>query len=385
MVEQGGGGLAPVGVGMVHGHAALVAHGHPDPVPFDPGAQVVGGQAPVGGHRRAAEPGEDDFGFSEKLAERGANLGNLPERGGTGAGQRRDRRRRDPRREVGARPVARRLVFASVVVLEADLRRSERRALRYPLALCADRPPESERPGDLGQRPIVPAVVDHAVVRYRDRASARERHDAGRDVDRRDEGVEVDLAAPLVPASAHPVDEHVQRRGDVDPARVSQSAIGELDGEGEVTGGVIVMRSGKNALETIDAVKAKFASLQSSLPPGVEIMTGSDTFICEAMVLGCDGALIGFAGTATAELIDMHRRVVAKDFAGALAIWERLGPLARYCWRNPIRDYRPRMKEVLVMQGLIAHAAVRPPQLGVGSEERAELRRLAAFAGLLKR
>jgi 4-hydroxy-tetrahydrodipicolinate synthase len=101
------------------------------------------------------------------------------------------------------------------------------------------------------------------------------------------------------------------------------------------------------------------------------------------MVMGCDGALIGFAGTATAELIDMHRRVVAKDFVGAFAIWERLGPLARYAWRNPIRDYRPRMKEVLKMQGLIAYATVRPPQLGVSAEERAELKRLATHAQLL--
>jgi len=48
--------------------------------------------------------------------------------------------------------------------------------------------------------------------------------------------------------------------------------IGELDGEGEVAGGVIVMRSGKNALETIHAVKLKLKSLQSSLPGGVEIV-----------------------------------------------------------------------------------------------------------------
>ena len=120
-----------------------------------------------------------------------------------------------------------------------------------------------------------------------------------------------------------------------------------------------------------------------SLPRKLGIMTGSDTFICEAMVMGCDGALIGFASTATAELIDMQRRVAAKDFVGAFAIWERLGPLARYAWRNPIRDYRPRMKEVLKMQGLIPHATVRPPQLGVDDAERAELRRLATFAGLI--
>jgi Cu(I)/Ag(I) efflux system membrane protein CusA/SilA len=48
--------------------------------------------------------------------------------------------------------------------------------------------------------------------------------------------------------------------------------IAELDGEGEVVGGVIVMRSGKNAQATIDAVKAKLATLKASLPSGVEIV-----------------------------------------------------------------------------------------------------------------
>jgi 4-hydroxy-tetrahydrodipicolinate synthase len=122
-----------------------------------------------------------------------------------------------------------------------------------------------------------------------------------------------------------------------------------------------------------------------TLPRKLGIMTGSDTFILEAMIMGCDGALIGFAGTATAELVAMHRAVVARDFAAAFAIWERLGPLARFCWRAPIRDYRPRMKELLKLQGLIPHAAVRPPQLGVDDAERAELRRLAMQAGLIDR
>ncbi|MEG2154046.1 MAG: efflux RND transporter permease subunit [Burkholderiaceae bacterium] len=52
--------------------------------------------------------------------------------------------------------------------------------------------------------------------------------------------------------------------------------IAELNGQGEVVGGVIVMRSGKNALETIDAVKAKLESLKPSLPPGVEIVETYD-------------------------------------------------------------------------------------------------------------
>jgi len=52
--------------------------------------------------------------------------------------------------------------------------------------------------------------------------------------------------------------------------------IAELDGEGEVAGGVIVMRSGKNALETIAAVKAKLGELKKGFPQGVEIVETYD-------------------------------------------------------------------------------------------------------------
>jgi Cu(I)/Ag(I) efflux system membrane protein CusA/SilA len=52
--------------------------------------------------------------------------------------------------------------------------------------------------------------------------------------------------------------------------------IAELDGQGEVTGGVVVMRSGKNARTTIEAVKTKLGELKASLPPGVEIVTTYD-------------------------------------------------------------------------------------------------------------
>jgi Cu(I)/Ag(I) efflux system membrane protein CusA/SilA len=52
--------------------------------------------------------------------------------------------------------------------------------------------------------------------------------------------------------------------------------IAELNGQGEVVGGLVIMRYGKNALTTIDAVKARLAELQKSLPPGVEIVTTYD-------------------------------------------------------------------------------------------------------------
>ncbi|MDE2421152.1 MAG: efflux RND transporter permease subunit [Gammaproteobacteria bacterium] len=52
--------------------------------------------------------------------------------------------------------------------------------------------------------------------------------------------------------------------------------IAELNGQGEVVGGVIVLRAGKNARETINAVKAKLEDLKKSLPAGVEIVTTYD-------------------------------------------------------------------------------------------------------------
>ncbi len=69
------------------------------------------------------------------------------------------------------------------------------------------------------------------------------------------------------------------RLGDVARIQVGpemRRGIAELNGEGEVAGGIVVMRYGKNALETIDAVKAKLEQLKPSLPPGVEIVPTYD-------------------------------------------------------------------------------------------------------------
>ncbi|MBC2729309.1 efflux RND transporter permease subunit [Thiobacillus sp.] len=52
--------------------------------------------------------------------------------------------------------------------------------------------------------------------------------------------------------------------------------IAELDGQGETVGGVVILRSGKNARETIAAVHAKLEQLKASLPKGVEIVTTYD-------------------------------------------------------------------------------------------------------------
>ncbi len=67
--------------------------------------------------------------------------------------------------------------------------------------------------------------------------------------------------------------------GDVATVQVGpdmRRGIAELNGEGEVAGGVIVMRQSKNAREVIEGVRTKLAELKASLPPGVEIVTTYD-------------------------------------------------------------------------------------------------------------
>ena len=52
--------------------------------------------------------------------------------------------------------------------------------------------------------------------------------------------------------------------------------IADLDGQGDVVGGIVVMRQGENALNVIQRVKAKLEDLKPSLPKGVEVVTTYD-------------------------------------------------------------------------------------------------------------
>jgi Cu(I)/Ag(I) efflux system membrane protein CusA/SilA len=52
--------------------------------------------------------------------------------------------------------------------------------------------------------------------------------------------------------------------------------VADLDGEGEVVGGIVIMRYGENALKVIERVRAKLEEMKASLPPGVEIVTTYD-------------------------------------------------------------------------------------------------------------
>ncbi|MFO1310722.1 MAG: dihydrodipicolinate synthase family protein [Burkholderiales bacterium] len=128
----------------------------------------------------------------------------------------------------------------------------------------------------------------------------------------------------------------------------------------------------KEASFSVDNTLANIEEAAAA-PRRIGVLTGSDTFILEAMLMGCDGALIGFAATATAALVEMQAHAAAGRATEAYALWNRLGPLARICWRAPLRDYRVRMKYVLAKQGILRNAYVRAPFPGLTDLDRRDL------------
>ncbi len=79
---------------------------------------------------------------------------------------------------------------------------------------------------------------------------------------------------PLKVANGTPV--YVKNVGTVHLGPDLRRGVAELDGKGEVVGGIVVMRYGENALKVIDGVKKKLDEIKSSLPEGVKVVTTYD-------------------------------------------------------------------------------------------------------------
>ena len=98
------------------------------------------------------------------------------------------------------------------------------------------------------------------------------------------EGI-ADIENVVVGATASGTPIRVAELGRVTIGPAVRRGITDLDGRGDAVGGIVVMRFGENALETIERVKARLVEVQSSLPPGVVVRPVYDrsTLIEEAI------------------------------------------------------------------------------------------------------
>ena len=133
-------------------------------------------------------------------------------------------------------------------------------------------------------------------------------------------------------------------------------------------------------LDTVSIVRA--------LPRPIAVLTGNDNFIYESFVLGADrglaadGALIGFGAVMTAEQVDLLGLARARRWDEATPLAWRVQTLADLVFAPPVSHYRSRLKEILVLQGLLERATVREPLLPISMKEREGLEHALAELGL---
>jgi 4-hydroxy-tetrahydrodipicolinate synthase len=118
------------------------------------------------------------------------------------------------------------------------------------------------------------------------------------------------------------------------------------------------------------------------LPRPVNVLSTHSSWLMSSLVMGCNGLLSG-AGSVIADLqVALWRAVQAQDLKAAQAINDRIYPLAQAFYAAPFLDMHNRMKEVLVMQGRMRRAVVRPPLVKLEAAELARLRQAVQAAGL---
>jgi 4-hydroxy-tetrahydrodipicolinate synthase len=120
-----------------------------------------------------------------------------------------------------------------------------------------------------------------------------------------------------------------------------------------------------------------------SAPRRITVLTGNDNFIWESYLLGAEGALLGACAVTTRAHVEVYQAAMRGDWATAREKGDRIQKLVDAVFAPPVRDYRARSKEVLVMQGILEHAHMRPPLLPVGPEDRQRLKRALEEAGEL--
>jgi 4-hydroxy-tetrahydrodipicolinate synthase len=114
-------------------------------------------------------------------------------------------------------------------------------------------------------------------------------------------------------------------------------------------------------------------------------LTGNDNFILESFMLGCTGALIGFGAIMVREQAAMIEAWRDGRIDEARSLGARVQRLADVVFAAPVANYRVRLKESLVMLGLLEHAHVRPPLQPLAAEERHLLREALEEVELLER
>ena len=119
-----------------------------------------------------------------------------------------------------------------------------------------------------------------------------------------------------------------------------------------------------------------------NLPNPVNVLTTHSSWLMSSLVMGAKGLLSG-AGSVIASLqVDLFFSIKNKDLETAQKINEKIYPLVQAFYAPPFLDMHNRMKETLVLLGIMDKAVVRPPFMKLSEKEINSLRQAISLSGL---
>lgn len=122
-----------------------------------------------------------------------------------------------------------------------------------------------------------------------------------------------------------------------------------------------------------------------SLPRPVTVLTTHSAWLMASLTMGAGGLLSGAGSVVAALQVELFEAIAAGDLPRARAANDRLYPMQQAFYKEPFLDMHNRMKECLVLQGLLDRAVVRPPLMKLSATEIASLRLALEQAQLLPR
>jgi 4-hydroxy-tetrahydrodipicolinate synthase len=132
-------------------------------------------------------------------------------------------------------------------------------------------------------------------------------------------------------------------------------------------------------------VYAKTVALVKDLGRPVTLLTGNDRFILESILMGAEGALLGFGAIGCGMVAGLLKAVASGQHYQAVMERERVQGFMDLIYADPVLDYRARCKVALGHVGVISQdlTFVRPPLLQISEEESARIKEGLKQVGMI--
>jgi len=119
-----------------------------------------------------------------------------------------------------------------------------------------------------------------------------------------------------------------------------------------------------------------------NLETPVNVLTTHSSWLMSSLVMGAKGLLSGAGSVITELQVSLFNAIKNKDLSFAQEINDKIFPLAQAFYSPPFLDMHNRMKETLVLLGLMDKAIVRPPLMKLSPEEILKLKKAIEASGI---